>query len=125
MADFLADLLQALVVVLPELLGRDFDAADFGKRRTAEAAENIVDAPQREYAREQEHDRSHHGAAEPGSGGVANTSKHRSGAKMNVGSVRRRIIGSAALRRNRRDLRVRRLFPACKASANASLSQGF
>ena len=47
-ADLAAELLQALVVGLAELLDRDFGAADLGERRAAEAAENIVDAPDRE-----------------------------------------------------------------------------
>jgi hypothetical protein len=38
--------------------------------------EDVIDAPQREHACEQKHDRTHDDAAEPGIGGLADTSKH-------------------------------------------------
>ena len=44
-AELASDLLQALVIDLPELLDRDFGAADLGERRAAITVKNIVDAP--------------------------------------------------------------------------------
>ena len=50
-AELAAELLQAVVVDLAELLDRDFGAADLGDRGAAEAAENVADAPDREAER--------------------------------------------------------------------------
>src|SRR5262245_3267384 len=47
-ADLAADLLQALVVDLAELLGADLGMADLGQAGAAEATENVADAPDRE-----------------------------------------------------------------------------
>ena len=80
MAQFPVDLLQTIVIGLAELLDRDFGAADLGQRRAAEAAENVVDAPDRETAGEQRHHHAHDGAAHPIFGGLADTSKHMSNA---------------------------------------------
>ena len=76
MAELAPDQLQTILVGLPELLDRNFNAADFGESRLAEAVENIVDTPDRETAGEQRHDHAHCGAAEPIFGGFADTSKH-------------------------------------------------
>ena len=76
MAGLPAEHLQRVVVGLPELLDRDFGVTDLGERRAAEAAKNVVDAPDREAHSEQAHDHAHHGAAKPIGGGFADTSKH-------------------------------------------------
>ncbi len=75
-SEFAADLLQAILVILPKLLDRDFGIADFGKGAAAKAAENIVDAPDGEAARQQRHDCGHDAAAKPVFGGFTNTSEH-------------------------------------------------
>ncbi len=65
MTKLAADLLQAVVVGLPELVGRDFGLADARQGPLAEAVENVVDAPDRKAAGERGHDHGHDGAAEP------------------------------------------------------------
>ena len=47
-ADLAADLLQTIVIGLAELLELDFGVADLGEIGAAKAAENVVDAPDRE-----------------------------------------------------------------------------
>ena len=75
-AELAAELLQALVVDLAELVDGDLGAADLGDGRAAEAAEDVADAPDREADGDQaEHD-AHDGLAEPIAGGLAYTSKH-------------------------------------------------
>src|SRR5262249_5926527 len=76
LTELAADQLQPILVILPEAIYRDFGVADFGERGAAKAAENIVDAPNGEAAREQRHHRSHDAATEPIFGGFANTSEH-------------------------------------------------
>ena len=73
-----AQLLYAIVVDVAELLDGNFCAADRGDGRAAKAAENVVDAPNREAKRQQPHDHTHDRAAVQGpiGGGFANTSKH-------------------------------------------------
>ncbi len=104
MADLMAEALQALVIDAPELVDRDFGAADLGERRAAEAAKDVVDAPDREARGKQAHDHAHHGAAEPISGGFADTSKHFGpGAGVRAGQAAQRgprIIRSGALAGN-------------------------
>jgi hypothetical protein len=73
---FAANLLQAILVILPETIDRDFSIADLGKSGAAEAAKDIVDAPDGEAARQQRHNGGHEAAAKPIFGGFANTSEH-------------------------------------------------
>ena len=126
-AELASDLLQPFVVQLAELLDLDFGTADLGERRTAKAAKDVVDAPDGKACGKQHHDRAHDGAAEPISGGVADSSKHfvQRVEVMPVGLPGKgaRIIGIDACPRNRRDFLVKRPFSECKASANRSLSQ--
>src|ERR1700691_2705746 len=76
MAELLAELPQSVLVSLTELVGRNFRVADLGQIRMAEAAEDVVDAPQGETAGEKRQDDAHDGAAEPIGGGFPDTSKH-------------------------------------------------
>ena len=73
MTEVAADLLQALVVGLPELFDRDFRRADGRQSRAAEAAKNVVDAPDRETAGKHRHDHGHEDAAKPIFGSLADT----------------------------------------------------
>jgi len=88
-----ADLLQAILVILPEAIDRDFGIADLGKRGAAKAAKNIVDAPDGEATGEHRHDRCHKAAAEPIFGRFANTSEHAANVENAlIGTARRRTI---------------------------------
>src|SRR5262249_15507273 len=88
-----ADLLQAILVILPEAIDRDFGIADLGKRGAAKAAKNIVDAPDGEATGEHRHDRCHKAAAEPIFGRFANTSEHAANVEnARIGTARRRTI---------------------------------
>ena len=71
-----AELLQPVLVKLPERLDADFGAADLGNRGGAEAAEDVADAPDAEADGDQAENDAHDGAAEPIGGGFVNTSKH-------------------------------------------------
>ena len=75
-AELAAELLQAVLIELAELLDPDFGAADLGHGRLAETAENVADAPDAEADRDQAEHHAHDGAAEPIGGGLVNTSKH-------------------------------------------------
>src|SRR5262249_1427472 len=69
--DLASDLLQALVIDLPELLDPDLGVADLGEAGPAEAAENVAGSPDREAYDQEAHDGRHDRLAEPirGSGG--------------------------------------------------------
>ncbi len=71
-----AELLQPVLIELAERLDPDFGPADSRKRRLAEAAENVADAPDREADGDQAQDHAHDGAADPIRGGSLNTSEH-------------------------------------------------
>ena len=75
-AELAAELLQPIVVDLAELLDRDLGVADLGDGRTAEAAENVADAPDREAEHQKADDGGHDDLAEPVGRGFAETSKH-------------------------------------------------
>ncbi len=75
-AHLAADLLQAIIIGLAELLDLDFGVADLGEIGAAEAAEDVVDAPDRKTEGQYAHNHTHDGAAEPVCGGVSDTSKH-------------------------------------------------
>ena len=75
-ADAPGQLLQPVVIGLPELLDPDFGAADLGHRRLAEAAEDVADAPDGEADGDQSEDDPHDHAAEPVRCRFLNTSKH-------------------------------------------------
>src|SRR5262249_55284861 len=57
--DLASDLLQALVIDLPELLDPDLGVADLGEAGPAEAAENVADSPDREAYDQEAHDGRH------------------------------------------------------------------
>ena len=71
-----AKLVQLVGVVAAELLDRDVGAADLGDGRRPEAAENVIDAPDRETHDEGAHDEGHHHFAEPGAGRFIDTAEH-------------------------------------------------
>src|SRR4029077_12136466 len=77
-AELAAQLLQAIVVDLAELVDGDLGRADLGDGRAAEPAENVADAPDGETDGDQaEHD-GHDSPPQPIGGSLANTAKHRS-----------------------------------------------
>ncbi len=75
-----AELLHPLVIGAAELLDRNLRAADLRQRRSPEAPEDVVDAPDGEACGQKAHHHSHDGAAKPIRGGGANSSKHVSNA---------------------------------------------
>src|SRR5262249_52545045 len=75
-AQLTADLLETVVVGLPELLDGNLGVADLGEGRTAVAAENVADAPDAERQNKEAHHSGHDAFAEPGGGGFAHTSEH-------------------------------------------------
>src|SRR4029077_17233427 len=106
-AKLAAQLLDAVVIDLAELLGGDFGRADLGDRRAAEAAEDVADAPDREADRDHAENDRHHDPPEPVGGGLTHTAKHESPlihkgmpASDPLVPARARIIGMAALHRN-------------------------
>src|ERR1043165_8535811 len=77
-AQFAAQLLQAVVVDLTELVDGDLGRADLGHGRAAETAEDVADAPDGEAHRDQPENHGHDRPPEPIGGSRANTAKHRS-----------------------------------------------
>ena len=75
-AELAAELLQAVVVELAELVDGDFGAADLGDRIEPEATKNIADAPDGEADDQDTHDGGHDGFAEPGGGGFMHSAEH-------------------------------------------------
>ena len=138
-ADLPAQLLHAVVVDVAEFFDGNFDAADFGDRRAAKAAKNVVDAPNREAERQKPHDHTHDGSAEPIGGGVADTSEHVQRSRVRplrrkLSRYRRsalaffrgrraifggRIIGSQHANPQPAGIPAKSPFSVCKASANA------
>src|SRR5207253_7606956 len=103
-AELAADLLQAILIGLSELLDRDFSIADLGETRAAEAPKDVVDAPNGKAARQQRHDRTHDTAAKPIFRGFANTPKHAANFEIEpIGTTRRRTIRTGQCCRNRWD----------------------
>ena len=78
MSELTADLLQAVVIGLPELWGLDFSLADRRQCALAEAVKNVVDAPDGKTAGKHGHDHAHDGSAEPVFGDFADAAKHGS-----------------------------------------------
>src|SRR5262249_3479292 len=76
MAQLAADLLEAIVVGLAELLDRNLGVADFRKARPPVAAENVADAPNSEGEHEGSDHAAHDALAERGGGGFAQTAEH-------------------------------------------------
>ena len=70
------DLLDALIVDLPEPLDRDVDRADGRHRRAPKALEDVADAPDRKAERQDADHDAHHEFAEPIGGSRPNTAKH-------------------------------------------------
>ena len=75
-AELAAELLQAVIVNLAELLDRDLGMANLGDGRTPKAAEHVADAPDRETEHEKAHHGGHDDLADPVGRGFAETSKH-------------------------------------------------
>src|SRR6516162_3332514 len=65
LADLPAKLLEAVPIEILELIDRNFGAADLGEGRSAEPAENIVDAPDREADNQEPHDDGQDNAPKP------------------------------------------------------------
>ena len=75
-ADLTAQLLQAVVVDLAELIDGDLGRTDLGDGRAAEPAEDVADAPDREADRDQAEHQAHDSSSQPIAGSLANTAKH-------------------------------------------------
>ena len=82
LAEIVAHLIEPIAIDLLEFGDADLGIANLGKRRAAEARENVVDAPKAEHACQQKHHCGHNDAAEPVFGGFSDTSKHVSYAGM-------------------------------------------
>src|SRR5262249_39043674 len=93
MAQFAADLLEAIVVGLTKLLDGNFRAADFGNARPAVAAENVADAPNGKGKNEESDHPAHDAFAERGGGGFAQTAEHGDGILVGGGGGKARPQG--------------------------------
>src|SRR4029078_2219253 len=77
-AKLATELLDAVVVDLAKLLGGDLGRPDLCNGGTAEATEDVADAPDgKAHGNHAEHDR-HHNPPEPVGGGLTHTAKHES-----------------------------------------------
>ena len=126
-AELAAELLQAVLVELAELLDADFGAADLGDRGLAEAAEDVADAPDAEADGDQAEDDAHDDAAEPIGGGFVNTSKHETrsscldeGERASHGRLGRNIRTGPIASQLRSDGANRPLARCSRRSANRS-----
>src|SRR5262249_50717362 len=74
--DLTAELVQAIIERLAEVLDRDFAIADLGDRNAARSPQDVADAPEAEDDGKQAHHGSHDDPAEPIGGGLVNTPEH-------------------------------------------------